>query len=212
MTRAERFYQGVNYPVGDSPFQVKGVTYVYHGVYVREELPGGVAAQREALGALAESPFWETQWKAAVTYDLLPLIAAGYACAEVLGMDTMEFVRMRAEHQAEHDMTSARRFLLSVLTPRMLAKRLPYLSSQFFTFGEPGAEPLPDGARMWLRGVPPIIAPWVAAVCEGFMAHSLRATGAKSVSVRPVESTPHAPANGSALTDIGLDITWAHAS
>lgn len=209
VTRAEAFYQGVPYPVGESPFHVKGVAYVYHASYVRDELPGGTSAERAALGSLGDAEFWRTEWKAGVTYDLLPLIAAGHACAEVLGVDTMEFVRMRAEHQAEHDMTSARRFLLSVMTPRMLAKRLPFFSSQFFTFGQPGAEPLPDGARIWLRGVPTLIAPWMAASCEGFMAHSLRATGAKAVHVRRFESAHAGAANGSPLVDVGLDITWA---
>lgn len=212
MTRAESFYRSAHYGVGDSPYQVKGVAYIYHFEWVEAFLPGGEAAQREALGALGDDPFWSTSWKAGVTYDVLPLIALGHACAEVMGMDAMAFAQMRAEHQADRDMTSARRFLMSIMSPKMMAKRLPFFASQFFTFGKPGAEALPNGARMWLRGVPEIVEPWIAATCTGFMSHSLRATGAREISIRPFKENRNVATRERPVVDVGLEITWAEAS
>jgi hypothetical protein len=207
-TSAERFCERLPYALGDSPWEIEGAGYLFHDEYVRDHIPGGAAAVRSQLGALADHPVWSRLRLASGSYDLLPLVVAGHACADALGMGFEPFVQLRARHQAERDMTVLRRVLLSVLSPAMVAKRFPYVVTSYFNFSTPGAEVIERGVRVWVRGVPAIVGPWMRATCHGFVEHALAAAGARELQIAPELTPVAADAAGHAHVDLSFELRW----
>ncbi len=208
-TAAEAYYRNIPFRLGESPYTTRGIAWVFHDEFVRERLEGGPDAQRSALGGLADDPFWTELKLASGSYDVLPLVACGYACGEVTGTSMYEFCKLRSVHQAQRDLTSIRRLLLTLLTPSMVARRFPFLLRSYFNFGEPGAEAIDGGVRMFMRHVPSIIAEWLEAVCHGFVVYAIETTGAAVLSAQGNFVPTGIDQYGSAEGDIVFEIRWA---
>jgi len=165
--------------VGESPFRIKGTAYAFHMEFVREGLPGGLAAQGEALDDPALQRFFAQTFFTTSWYDVWPLIQAGRACGEVVGKPFEEFVRVRAQHQVERDLGLVRRVLLRVLSARSLALRVPSLNASYFDFV--AVESSADGRVVSgvCRGLPGPIVRWYQIVTETFIAEVLRRNGAE---------------------------------
>jgi len=208
LTQAEAFIRSTGFALGESPYLVKGTAYVYHAEFVRTRLPGGEAAQRAALGAVAEHPFWGLPKAPNDHYDLLPLVACGYACADVTGMSMESFVALRSRHQAEHDLTTLRRVLLSILTPKMVANRFPFLVQSYFNFGTAAAEAMASGVRLSMSDLPRFLEPWIRSMCFGFMEFALESAGAKDVA----KTSSYVPADrhvdGVEVGSLHIEMVW----
>jgi hypothetical protein len=142
---AEELYRSLAFAPGAGPFKIKGTGYVFHDQWVRDNLPGGVEAQRLALGSVSDHPFFRRDFVSAVMYDLFPLVALGYACAAVRGETFEQFVEMRARSQAELDLRHIRKFVVKLASPTMVAARFPSILTGYFDFGTPRGEMVERG-------------------------------------------------------------------
>jgi len=208
-TSAEAFYADIPFPLGDSPYSCRGIAWMFHDEYVTEQLPGGERAQNEALGQLADDPFWQEIRLASGAYDVLPLIACGHACGDVTGLGMYEFSKLRSIHQGGRDLTAIRRLLLTLLTPTMVARRFPFLLRSYFNFGEPGAEAIDGGVRMVMHHVPEVIASWLEAVCHGFVVYAIESTGCQVTSATGSFTLTGVDEYGSPDGDVVFEIRWA---
>jgi hypothetical protein len=206
---ASGYYQKVGFAPGESPFRVRGNTYMFHQDYVKEHLPGGLEAQREALGAIGKHDFFDTLFLANGWYDVFPLVALGYACAEVAGTSFDEFVSQRAEDQVVKDLKFFRRMLVKLASPVAVASRLPGIAASYFEFATM-SEPVIDGAlaRSAMSGVPDLIAHWMQLTTCRFISHVMTVNGAREVAV-DTSATPE-PAGDAALPTVTINfaIGW----
>lgn len=209
---ASAFYQQVGFAPGGSPFRVRGNTYVFHQGYVKERLPGGLDAQREALGGIGRHDFLDTLFLANGWYDVFPLVAMGYACAEVVGTSFEEFVIQRAEDQVVKDLKFFRRMLVKMASPAKVASRLPGIAASYFEFATVG-EPVIDDctARSRMSGVPALLAPWIELTTSRFIDYVMEVNGARCVTVET--STVAEPSGTAALPTVAMDFSvhWREA-
>ena len=211
-TSASAFYQQVGFAPGGAPFRVRGNTYVFHQDYVKEHLPGGLDAQREALGDLGQHDFFDTLFLANGWYDVFPLVAMGYACADVVGASFEEFVTQRAEDQVVKDLKFFRRMLVKMASPAKVAGRLPGIAASYFEFATMGEPILGDHmARSRMGGVPALLADWMQLTTTRFIAYVMDVNGARGIEVETARIPE--PTGNAALPTVAMDfsVRWRDA-
>lgn len=169
--------------------------------YVAENIPGGVDAQREvlsrmggeALAAFFDQTFYATSW-----YDVVPLILAGFACAEVTGVTYEEFLNVRTLHQVKQDLTLIRRAFVRISGPRAVAIRLPRITASYFDFLEVTSEATSKNDVVGeLAGIPDgEIFRWFRIVCEVFVGEVLVRAGAPNHRFEWGRKIPHEEVQG----------------
>lgn len=209
MTAAEQFYASIPFAPGEAPFHIKGTTYIFHDRWVEEKLPGGREAQREALGALRDDDFFENVFVGNGMYDVFPLVALGYACADVRGESMEAFCRMRARSQAELDLRHVRKWLVKLASPTAVAKRFPKIITSYFDFGEPEDEAVDQGVDARVKAVPEVIASWLVATFTGFGELVLEVNGARNVRLDAVYEKRPDEAHGLRLCDLRVELRWS---
>lgn len=195
----------LRFPPGESPYHVKGVAYRGHLEYVEAQVPGGVAAMQSAISDSAVSAFFDQTFLASNFYDVMPLAHAGVVCAELSGLPFYEFVRRRTVAQAESDVRGVYKWLLSLLSPRMVASRLPKVIAQYLDYlvFEP-VEATPARVVGRLRGIPLELRGWQAAVFEAYYTHVFEVGGAGEFSLTYEDLKTEVSSDGDRTLDVGL--------
>ena len=206
---AEAFYERVSAAPGESPFRVRGTSYVFHQQYVRERLPGGIQAQGDALSSLREHPFFSTLFLAGGWYDVFPLIAMGHACASVAGVSFDEFVRTRAKDQVDKDLRFVRRLLVQLANPDRVASRLPGVAISYFDFLTlDTVQRSPGRTATRMHGIPVLMVPWFRIVTSAFVQHVMTVNGAKDVRTEIREAKREPDSAGFEMTSVDFAIHW----
>jgi hypothetical protein len=194
---------------GVSPFKVKGVAYIGHLDYCDRFIPGG---SERVLKALPEwlQPFFEQKFLAGNWYDVFPLAAAGFVCAELMGLPFYEFIRQRSGVQAKDDIKGVYHFFFAIFSTRTIASKLPVLFSQYFNFGEIALLKIEKNrVEVDRTNVPALIVHWQNAVLQGYLEVVLEQAGAKEAAVEfgVVEATGEKGAYE--MVKVPTALTWA---
>lgn len=174
-------YDELPFPAGESPFCVKGIFHRGNLEYIQRVVPGGVptvlAAIRDPkLRAFMEQPFVASSW-----YDIFPLIAVSYPCAELCRKSLEDYLALRAQYQAQQQGTSVYRSLLALTSPAAVALKLPLLAGQLYNFGTTEAREMGPNKVEVIRGeMPAQLLPWYVPGTESYVTTALRLHGAKN--------------------------------
>jgi len=175
---------------GASEVRVKGVASRGHMDFVAAEVPGGTAEQTRVLAALPRRPalaladFFGTTFLASSLYDVFPLAIAGIACARVTGEDYLSFVRRRTRMQVQHDIRGVHKFLMKIVSAKMVASRLPRLITQYLNFGETTVvSSSAELVRARVDNVPLPLGAWLGTVIDAYMIGVLHIAGADNARV-----------------------------
>jgi hypothetical protein len=194
---------------GEAPFRVKGTAYRGHLEYVEQHVPGGVAAMCEAFDDPRHRAFFGQPFLAASLYDVFPLALAGVVCGRLTGQPYLDFVRVRAQAQARSDLGGVYKVLLALASPQAVASRIPRLMGQYFDFGDTTIE---QRAPSWIvatrSGLPAPIAPWYAAVSEGYSRVVLAQAGGTEPQLDVVAVEPNGRQAGVDLVKLVFDLRW----
>jgi hypothetical protein len=202
-------YEKFPKPAGQNPYRIKGTAYVGHLSYVKEIVRGGVPAMLEAMVDPTLVAFFQQQFLAASYYDIYPLVAAGYACARVVGSTFDSFIRVRSRYQANRDVQGIYKMLIKVTSPEALATRLPRLVGQYFDFGRAEAHRVaPRHIVSVQTGTPHSMARWFQLVHETYILQLMPMAGAKNVLFRPVPPRSDSTKDGVELCEIRGDVFW----
>ena len=196
------------FPIGESPFRIKGSGYLLHMKYVDEALPGGRPAMMAAIARPELRAFFEQPFIVSHMVDIFPLVAVGHVCARILGVSFERFLRTRARHQAEGDLKLFRKLILRVASPEALASRIPAITASYFDFAT--AEVVEKGSSAVtavMHGVPSLLVPWMSHVADETVRFLLEYNGAKNLRVRTT-SAREGQAHGQELMALRSAITW----
>lgn len=197
------------FPPGEAPFRVKGTAYRGHLEYVEQHVPGGVAAMCDAFDDPRHRAFFGQPFLAASLYDVFPLALAGVVCGKLTGQSYLDFVRVRAQAQARSDLTGVYKVLLALASPQAVASRIPRLMGQYFDFGDTTIEQrAPSWTVATRSGLPAPIAPWYAAVSEGYSRVVLAQAGATEPQLHVVAVEPNGRHAGVDLVKLAFDLRW----
>lgn len=190
---------------GDSPFRIKGNGYRGHLQYVEQHLPGGVAAMLDAFDDPELRAFFEQTFLASAFYDVLPLAHAGLVCADISGMSFYDFVYERTRHQAEDDVRGIYKWLLTLLSPRLVSSRLTKFMAQYFDFVGFEVEASDSSTvRGKLTGAPPELRCWLTTVFEAYYRHVFKLGGVKEYAIEFNERTEVVRVGDEPTIQIGL--------
>lgn len=191
-------------------YRIKGTGYVGHLKWVEEKYPGGQAAFFEhcdpTLRAYFQQTFLENQ-----SYDLYPLVNAAPVCARALKMTAHQFVVMRSVYQANYDQAGVYRLLFKIVSPNMLAPRIPKTMAQYFNFGK--TDVLEHGAgfaKFAFGPLPDDLVDWFDALFAGFIPAVLEQSSAKGASARLIERTPCGwDQDGAKMAQMTVEVRWS---
>lgn len=114
--------------------------------------------------------FFEQDFAADESYDIMPMVRGTSVCATELGTESNAFLRGWLGQQAEADVGGVYQSLLDVVSPRAIAARLPGLLSAFASFGTSEVEGFAKH-RIWgaHQKIPLPVARWYAAATEAYV-------------------------------------------
>ncbi len=196
------------FPIGDSPFRIKGSGYLLHMQYVDEHLPGGRAAMYKAMATPALRAFFEQPFFVSHMVDIFPLVAAGHACAHIAGVSFERFIRLRSRHQAEGDLRLFRKLILRIASPEALATRIPAITASYFDFASAEVvEKKAAAIAAVMHGVPKLVAPWMSYVADETVRFMLEYNGVKDLRMRS-SFEREGEAHGLEVQGIRTTMTW----
>ena len=176
------------FPIGHSPFRIKGSGYLLHMQYVDEHLLGGRAAMLNAIRTPELRAFFEQTFFAGHFVDIYPLVCIGHICAELQGVSYERFIRLRSRHQAEGDLRLFRKLILRLASPELLASRIPTLTANYFDFANAEIlEKKTGSVTATMHGIPKEIAPWMTYVCEETVRFMLEYNGVKNLRLQTAQ-------------------------
>lgn len=193
---------------GMSAFKIKGVAYLGHLDYCRRFIPGG---QERFIHALPESlrSFFEQQFLPGNWYDVFPLAASGFVCAELLQMPFYEFIRMRSTVQAKEDVKGVYRIFFAIFSTKSIAAKLPKLFFQYFNFGEIAlVKSETYRVEVARKGVPALLVNWQNGVLQGYLEVVLQMAGAKEPVIEFGEPQPTGKAGVHEIVTVPTIVTW----
>ena len=142
-----------------------------------------LAIERIADGRVRDylnQPFAASGW-----YDIFPMIAMIVQVARIRGVPYFNAVSELSRQMAEADLNGLYRTLLRVVSPGMLAPKLPKIQAQYLNFGSLTVlETSSDHCEVLRSDHPHLLVHWYVAVVHGFLPCVLEYSGAKNVRVR----------------------------
>lgn len=174
---------------GSSPFHVRGTYYTRllgHAQLLPGRLPTLIAAiPDDRVRTFLRQNFSWNKW-----YDALPLMPISVALAGLRGESYEQLFHQRGYIAAREEIPRVFRLLLSLSSPRSVGQRMPLIATSVFDFGS--IENTRDTDTTFAgvhRGVPLLIAPYVANVVAGFIQGALDQAGAQRAVSRYTDVT-----------------------
>jgi hypothetical protein len=194
---------------GESPFRVKG-----HGLRARmavydRVVPGGkdavlAAIEDPAFRAYLSGPILAASW-----YDLFAHVALDIAAADVRRMSPFESVMTASSLQAEADARGIYSWLLKLVSPQVLVKKLGAISSQYFDHGSVVVERLDaTAARMTRSGITNQLYWWWGGILEGYVKTLFRIAGATGTQTYIGPLVTEKPEDGLGIGSFVVEVRW----
>ncbi len=170
---------------GESPWCQKGNVYRSLFRNIDQYIEGGSAAAVERIEDLAVRRFLGQPFVASGWYDLFPMIALMVQVSRLRGVPYFTAVSDLSRQMAEADLNGLYRALLRVVSPGLLAPKLPRIQAQYLNFGKLTVlETASDHCEVVRTEHPRLLIHWYVAVVHGFLPYLLEQAGAKDVRVR----------------------------
>lgn len=172
-------YEALPFPPGTSPFCIKGLFYRGNIEYIERTIPGGLAkvlglVRDPALRSFFEQPFIASSW-----YDIFPLAAIAYPCAELSDKPYEVYLRDRARYQAEQQGVTTYRVLGTLTSPAAVALKLPLLAARIYNFGTLEVREVgPQQVEVVRSGLPRPLVSWYVPGTEAYVKTALELSGA----------------------------------
>ena len=198
------------FPIGESPFRVKGVLYQGTASFFATKVKGGMAALLHQIEDERLRAFISQRFLAASFYDVLPVHPLIHAEARACNLPLAAYLRQRSEYQAEQDMAGVYKVLLKLASPEAVLARFPRLATQWLNFAKAELiDASADGVRGFaLSGMPAVLAAWYVNGLAVYAQHAVKLAGAKKCQVTMLPPEPEGQAHGVDLVRVRFQVQW----
>lgn len=202
-------YEALPFPPGTSPFCIKGIFYRGNIEYIERAIPGGLSKvlgliRDPALRSFFEQPFIASSW-----YDIFPLAAIAYPCAELSDKTHEVYLRDRASHQAEEQGATTYRSLLALTSPAAVALKLPRLAAQLYNFGAIEVREVgPQRVEVIRTGLPMPLVSWYVPGTEAYVKTALALSGASKPRVQTSAYRAQGKLHGLSVGSVCQTFSW----
>lgn len=198
------------FPVGKSPFHIKGTAYAGIVRFIKKKAPGGLEAVLAAANNPELSTFFEQRFLASAFYDVYPLPLIDVFAAKVMGSSYYDYVYDSAYAQMQSDLGGVYKLLLKVVSPVKVMSRLAAVTQAYFDFAPTTVEKQEDKTALLMRqGFPHLLLPWYQPVGTAYSVAAVEATGAKGVTTDFSYEVDPAKQHGVELVTLKLAISWS---
>ncbi|HMA91431.1 MAG TPA: hypothetical protein VKP30_02050 [Polyangiaceae bacterium] len=209
MTPTLEEYEKLPFAVGQSPFKIKGNAYRGQIEYTNANVKGGMRAALDSLNDSAQREFFAQPFMASSFYDVYPLVVMAHVSARLNGVTFAELVRLRTVKQAEKDLTGVYHMLLRLVSPEIVATRLPQLTAQYFNFGTGKiAKREPGWVEAVRFGVPRGLVDWYGVVGQCYVTRALELNGARNPRALLSPPRKEGKAHGMDLFTMSFEYRW----
>jgi hypothetical protein len=196
------------YAPGESPFHVRGSTYLGMRDHVKANIPGGMDAVANALPDGPHREFVRQMFLAVGWYDALPIRPITEVIAKLERRPWDESVRARAQQVAVRDLTIIHRVLLAASSPERVVEKLQRAALQYFDFGQTEiVDNQPGQSKFVLRGVPQPLGAWFLPMLDGYAGTLIARAGGKNPTVTG-RLIPRGREDRIGLVDVHVDVVW----
>jgi hypothetical protein len=198
------------FPVGESPFRVRGLAYVSMLEYLEKKTPRGLAQFESMLEGDPFLPYYRQIFVPFGDYDATPLLRMFLTAAAYEGVSAARFIEDRARGSARSDSQGLWKPLLSAKSLAQLVERLPVAFNRYF---EPcharTLEIRANGFLGVLSGIPSSMNGLYVYSTRGFVSACLESAGARNVELS-WEAPVAEPSRGDApLESIRFAAEWS---
>lgn len=196
------------YAPGLSPFRAKGLIYSHTLKWLQQEY-----GERffEALPDDLSRAFFRQPILAGGTYDAFPILHVCAAAARLMGTPTNIALRELTRRHACNDLNKVHRMILSLVSPKLLADRLPRINARYWSFGGVELRERHDnGLSVWRTGVPARMYAYYSVSNVEYITRVLQQC-AKEISVVARRWEPDGTEKGIPLIRILFKISWQSA-
>lgn len=180
------------FPVGESPFRARGLSYTNALDYVQRKTPGGRAACFARLGNGPFRSYFDQLFLAAGDYDAAPLLALFVVAADLEHVPVGRFIEARSRASARIDAETTSRHMLRTASPELMAARLPVAFNRYFEPCQASVSRIgPSGFDGELSNIPVAMSGLYVHSTNGFVSRALelsrrerRAPGVATARVR----------------------------
>jgi hypothetical protein len=196
-------------PPGENPFRVKG-----HGLRARmavydRVVAGGSRAVLDAIDDRAVREYLSGPILAASWYDLFAHAYLDVVAADLRKMPASESVASASALQARDDARGIYSFLLKLVSPHTLVKKMGAISAQYFDHGTVGVERIDaHAARMTRSGISNQLYWWWGGILNGYVSALFGIAGAKNVELYAGPLKTDAPTDPHGLGSFAVDVRW----
>ncbi|MCA9599243.1 MAG: hypothetical protein KC776_38310 [Myxococcales bacterium] len=170
------------FPVGESPFRARGLSYTNALDYVQRKTPGGRAACFARLGNGPFRSYFDQLFLAAGDYDAAPLLALFVVAADLEHVPVGRFIEARSRASARIDAETTSRHMLRTASPELMAARLPVAFNRYFEPCQASVSRIgPSGFDGELSNIPVAMSGLYVHSTNGFVSRALELAGAKGV-------------------------------
>lgn len=194
---------------GNSPFHVRGSTYVGVRDHIERHVPGGLAAVRELLPDEAHRAFASQVFLPVAMYDVLPLLPLTEAVALAEKLPYAQSVRQRACAVAQRDISGLYKLFFKAVSPATAAERLQRAALRYFDFGQVAiVEKGPKRTLLEHKGLPRPLIPWYMPMIDGYTSVVLEIAGARYPRTRTDPPSKDGHREGIETVTVRTEMTW----
>jgi hypothetical protein len=196
------------FPVGESPFHVKGVLYQGTLSFFENNVRGGAQALFDEVRDPELLRFIQQRFLPSSWYDVLPAPLLIEAEAHAMRLGVEPYLLHRTKWQAARDLGGLYRFVLKLASPEMVIKRLPRVALQMFDFATAHTEVGTKQATGRIQGIPLLLADWLQLSMGVYMETALRHAGAEGVLVETLPRKAEPTQHGTPIVTLGYEVLW----
>lgn len=197
------------FPIGGSPFRVRGLAYMALRHYADHKLPGGFGAVVDGLEGDPFAAYYQQLFIAAGDYDASPLLRLFRRICDLRGREIGAFIAARSRASAAQDSTGMWKPLLKASSPMEMAKRLPLAFNRYF---EPCAASVVDIRQDSFSGelgvVPEAMSGLYCQSTVGFVTGCLELAGARNATLEWTSRQPSGAHGGVPVQRWGFQARW----
>jgi serine/threonine protein kinase len=205
----EQWYTRLPRAPGKSPFQVKGLAYKGLLHFVTKKLEGGVGALAASMPNAVLRDYITQTFLASTFYDVLPLVTASAAAANLVNIPLETFAQNQGRAQALYDVGHAFRAFVQGRSIEDFPSRCKLIASRYYNFGEwEATSGSPRTVTFVVKGIPAWASPWFAPMLGGYVSAMVQCVAKKNASCTVHPTRRDGTTDGIQTVIVEMDISF----
>jgi hypothetical protein len=196
------------YAPGESPFHVRGSTYLGICEHVKATLPGSMDAVTKAMPEGPHRTFITQAFAAEGWYDALTIRPLTEIIAKLEQRSWEDSLRARAQDHARRETGGFARVRMIATSPEKVVEKLQLGALERFDFGETEIIEAERGhSKVAFHEIPQPLGAWLIASLDGYAGVLITHAGGKQAKLTS-RLIPQGRRGNMGLVDVRVDLSW----